>query len=244
MIGIYMFENKVNNKKYIGQSRSIETRKKAHYNCSLNISYNGYETKFYRALRKYGYNNFEFSILELCSIEELNDRERYFIEFYDSFKNGYNSSIGGEVVANGYGEDHHQAVLTEKEILIIKEELLSTTKTQYELAEIFHVTQSEISMINNGLRWAYVGDFSYPIRSQGPMRVGEKNSTSILSDEEVLKIRMSYKDKTGKAIYEEYKERLSYTSFERALTGRTYKYLPVYKKKTKEWINPVSTILG
>lgn len=244
MIGIYMFENKVNNKKYIGQSRSIETRKRAHYNCSLNTSYNGYETKFYRALRKYGYNNFEFSILELCSTEELNDREKHFIEFYNSFKNGYNSSIGGDVVASGYGEDHHQAVLTEEEILIIKKELLSTTKTQYELAEIFRITQSEISMINNGLRWAHVGDFSYPIRSQGLMRVGEKNSASILSDEEVLKIRMSYKDKTGKAIYEEYKTRLSYTSFERALTGRTYKHLPVYKKKTKEWINPVSTILG
>lgn len=174
MIGIYMFENKVNNKKYIGQSRSIETRKRAHYNCSLNTSYNGYETKFYRALRKYGYNNFEFSILELCSTEELNDRERHFIEFYNSFKNGYNSSIGGDVVASGYGEDHHQAVLTEEEILIIKKELLSTTKTQYELAEIFRITQSEISMINNGLRWAHVGDFSYPIRSQGLMRVGEK----------------------------------------------------------------------
>ena len=116
--------------------------------------------------------------------------------------------------------------------------------TQYEIADKFSITQSEISMINNGYRWGFLGDFSYPIRNQGGMRVGERNPTSILSDEEVLLIRKRYEKETGRTIYKDYELLLSYTSFERALTGRTYKHIPIFKKKTKEWINPVSTILG
>lgn len=242
MIGIYMFENKINKKKYIGQSRSIETRKKAHYNCSLNPSYNGYNTKFYRAIRKYGFSNFDFFVIEECLPEELNTKEQFYIEKYDSFKNGYNSSIGGEVVANGYGEDHSQAILSEIDVMSIKMELLSFSKTQHEIASEFGIVESEISMINNGHRWGFLGDFSYPIRKQGGMRVGEKNPASILSDEQVLSIRKRYEKETGRAIYKDYEQLLSYPAFERALTGRTYKHIPIFRKKTKEWINPVSTI--
>ena len=237
-----MFRNKINKKVYIGQSRSIETRRKAHLNCSINVNYNGYDTKFYRALRKYGYTNFTFSVLEECLAEELNEKEKFYINKYNAFKNGYNSSIGGEVIASGYGEDHHGATLSEIDVLFIKNELLSNNKTQYELASTFSVTQSEISMINSGKRWGFLGTFSYPIRRDGEMRKGQNNPASILSDEEVLKIRKRYELETGKQIYEDYKGLLSYASFERALTGRTYKNIPLYRKKTKEWINPVSTI--
>lgn len=54
-------------------------------------------TKFYNALRKYGYKNFTFEVIEECSNDPaiLDERERYWIEFYDSYKNGYNSTLGG-----------------------------------------------------------------------------------------------------------------------------------------------------
>jgi len=245
MMGIYCFTNKVNGKKYVGQSLSIESRFNSHRNCHLNERYNGYDTKFYRALRKYGFDNFDFCVLEECSKEELNNREKYYISHFDSFNSGYNSSDGGETVGNGSGENHHQAILAEVQILEIKELLREGGKTQKSIAELYDTTQSNISQINLGRRWAGVGDYSYPIVcGKHKPKSGETNGASILTDKEVLSIRQRYEKETGRQIFETYKDRMSYTSFERALTGRTYKNLPIYKKKQKIWIEPVSTILG
>ena len=245
MMGIYCFTNKVNGKKYVGQSLSIESRFNSHKNCHLNERYNGYDTKFYRALRKYGFDNFDFCVLEECSKEELNNREKYYISLFDSFNSGYNSSDGGETVGNGSGENHHQAALTEVQILEIKELLREGGKTQKSIAELYDTTQSNISQINLRRRWAGIGDYSYPIVcGKHKPKSGETNGVSILTDKEVLSIRQRYEKETGRQIFETYKDRMSYVSFERALTGRTYKNLPIYKKKQKIWIEPVSTILG
>lgn len=64
----------------------------------LNPNVNLYNGHFYKALRKYGVENFTFQIIELCRQDELNEREIYWIKYYDSFNNGYNQTIGGENV--------------------------------------------------------------------------------------------------------------------------------------------------
>ena len=64
MIGIYKLTNKINNKVYIGQSINIENRFQQHKNNCLNENLKDYNTKFYRALRKYGVENFTFEIIE------------------------------------------------------------------------------------------------------------------------------------------------------------------------------------
>ena len=60
----------------------------------------GYKTqrKFYRAIQKYGWNNFSHEILEenITSLDEANKREQYYIQLFDSHKNGYNSTDGGD----------------------------------------------------------------------------------------------------------------------------------------------------
>ena len=93
MIGIYGFQNQLNQKWYIGQSIHIEHRQKEHKNEMLS---NRSNNKFYNALRKYGWENFSFQILEECSPEELNSKEVYWIKYYDSYLNGYNSTPGGQ----------------------------------------------------------------------------------------------------------------------------------------------------
>ena len=92
MIGIYKITNKLNGKIYIGQSINIEQRWKQHHQETKNGNKN---TKLYLAMRKYGIENFIFEVLEQCSKDELNDREIYWIKKYDSFKNGYNMTPGG-----------------------------------------------------------------------------------------------------------------------------------------------------
>lgn len=97
MIGIYKFTNLTNNKNYIGQSINIELRYYQHSVNYLNQNHKEYNTYFYKALRKYGFNNFNFTILEETTKENLDDREKYWIKYYDSNnqEKGYNLTSGG-----------------------------------------------------------------------------------------------------------------------------------------------------
>lgn len=92
MIGIYKITNTVNGKCYIGQSRDIEARWQKH----LSAYKSSPDWELYRAFKKYGISKFTFEIVEECQINELNEREIYWIAQYDSFNNGYNMTLGGE----------------------------------------------------------------------------------------------------------------------------------------------------
>ena len=81
---------------YIGQAIDIGSRWKEHMKCALGIGTTGYLTnKFYRAMHNKGPENFTFEILEICPKVKLDERERYWIEFYNSTVYGYNTKSGG-----------------------------------------------------------------------------------------------------------------------------------------------------
>lgn len=94
---IYCIENKIDHTKYIGQTaRTIDVRWKEHLR---NIDQEGKKNlHLYRALKKYGSENFTCYEIEKVPITELNDREKYWIQYYDSYNNGYNSTLGGDGV--------------------------------------------------------------------------------------------------------------------------------------------------
>lgn len=91
LCGIYCIENIINHKKYIGQSIDIKARWAQHRRASVIAR----DTFLYQSMRKHGLDNFKFYIIEECSKEQLNDREMYWIKYYDSYKNGYNMTPGG-----------------------------------------------------------------------------------------------------------------------------------------------------
>lgn len=96
-VGIYCFTNLINNKKYIGQSINIEDRVTQHRSRYKIENDSGYKSAFHSALRKYGLENFSFSIIEECTIEELDDKERYWIQKYNTISPyGYNLTPGGQ----------------------------------------------------------------------------------------------------------------------------------------------------
>lgn len=89
---IYSYKNKQNGKRYIGQTINPEQRKKAHISDSTHI-----DTKFYRAVRKYGWSEFEYEILANSEDrEELDKLEVEFIKEFNSIQEGYNIRSGGE----------------------------------------------------------------------------------------------------------------------------------------------------
>jgi group I intron endonuclease len=95
MAYIYQIINKKNNKIYVGKTTdTIESRWKEH--CQDYKKECNEKRPLYDAMKKYGINNFEISELEKCSLEELNEKECYWIEILGSFKNGYNATKGGD----------------------------------------------------------------------------------------------------------------------------------------------------
>lgn len=94
--GIYRVYTNFNNACYIGQAKDIYERFNSHhiydYKNKKNCCYN---TKFYSALREHGLDAFEVEVIDLCPIEELDEKEIYYIAQYNSFHHGYNSTEGG-----------------------------------------------------------------------------------------------------------------------------------------------------
>ena len=95
-MGLIYMRTSPSGKSYIGQTtKTEEERWKEHcYEAeSRKINYN---SKLNKAIRKYGGNTFSVTILEECNDKDLNNREQYWIDYYDTYINGYNSTLGGE----------------------------------------------------------------------------------------------------------------------------------------------------
>ena len=81
-------------------------------------------TKFAKGIRKWGWNAFEGRVLEEVYEEDLNELEKFYIEQFDSFKNGYNSTIGGEGVR---GFNHNEETIKK-----ISKKCSAANKKRYE----------------------------------------------------------------------------------------------------------------
>ena len=92
---IYLISNDINNKVYVGQT--IQTlNKRFNGHCCYSKSDRSVNMYIKRAIHKYGKDKFHITLIEECPINLLNDREKYWIDFYDSYNNGYNLTKGGQ----------------------------------------------------------------------------------------------------------------------------------------------------
>ena len=87
--GIYRITNLKTNEAYIGKSTNIKTRWQNH--CKTAIGLDGMaRTKIHSAMKEYGIDNFSFEVLEKCAKENYSEREKYWINFYETNVYGYN----------------------------------------------------------------------------------------------------------------------------------------------------------
>lgn len=156
MTGIYKITNILNGKVYIGQSQDINRRWKEHRYRAFQSNAQQYEGYLYRAIRKYGIDNFTFEILEECKIADLDEKEKYYIDLYDSYKNGYNETAGGQGTI-GRGK------LTDEEVSQIIDLLKNSSILQLDIAKQFNVSKDAITDINLG-HFRKRDDIDYPIR--------------------------------------------------------------------------------
>lgn len=93
---IYKVTNKQNNKVYIGQTvKSLSQRRAEHKHRFL---YENSHNKFYNAIKKYGWENFKWEVLEESNdwtYDILDSKEKYYIQLYNSIESGYNILEGG-----------------------------------------------------------------------------------------------------------------------------------------------------
>lgn len=128
---IYKITNKVNGKSYIGQTRyTVEFRWRQHIHKKDN-------TYFHNALKKYGIANFTIETLEECNVEVLNEREIFYIAKYNTFKDGYNLTMGG---------DGNRRLLLDDKYEEIKELYLSGFSSN-KIATLFRVDKASVVKI-------------------------------------------------------------------------------------------------
>ena len=95
MAYIYKITNDINGKIYVGKTEfSIEKRFKEH--CKDALKETNEKRPLYSAMKKYGVEHFHIELVEECSWSSASNQERYWIEYFGSFKNGYNATLGGD----------------------------------------------------------------------------------------------------------------------------------------------------
>lgn len=158
-IGIYKIQNKLDGRIYIGQSVHVERRLKEHlWNEKSDLD---------KDISNYGKENFTFEIIEECSKEELNIRERYWIKYYNCIEpKGYNKTAGNysDIICS---KDNNIPL---KEII---EDLQNTELNFLEIANKYNLNISTISRINYG-NTHYQDNINYPIRKRKEKQVKPK----------------------------------------------------------------------
>lgn len=205
---IYKFINTITNKVYIGlTTKTFQRRYNSHKSSAFLPYVKHYNCKFYRSIRKHGWDIFKWEIIDNADTEqELKDKERYWISFYDSFRNGYNMTLGGDGTSGIMGEKHGQAKLTEDDVKRIKIALINGI-SQHDISSAYEVGQTMIANISTNHNWAHVevdgwkewqklkanGDFIPPKYLNRDK--GSKHRNAKLTEEQVVDIKRMLIDK-------------------------------------------------
>ena len=220
MKGIYKITNITNNKSYIGKSSNIEERWNYHLNRYNNIK--EYNKPLYRAFRKYGISNFSFEILEeLENNYDIvsNEREKYWIQYYNTFNFGYNATIGGD---GGLTCDMQEKFgkLTKEEVKYIREKYLECISPQAEIYKQFEgrISKRGFQAIWLGQNWKNIMPEVFTDENKKKHILIERQREGIfrrrLSLNEINNIRNRIKNgEAFKDIYKEYKNIYSYGGF-------------------------------
>ena len=117
---IYKITNKINGKVYIGQSiRPVEYRFHRHINDAM---HNILDTHFARAIRKYGPDQWQLEVIDIATTQdELNQKEQYWIKYYNSVEDGYNET---DAISKCGGNTYQSK--TEREMEAIKDKIRQT----------------------------------------------------------------------------------------------------------------------
>lgn len=229
MIGIYKITNNLNKHSYIGQSVRIEHRwqeHKSHYNWQRER-----KKPLYLAFQKYGIENFTFEVLEECEREKLSEREKYWIAFYNTYKDGYNQTSGGE---DNAGENHPKHKLTSQDVINIRIRYNNHERKKDVFLDYNNrIGESGFSKIWKGETWKDILPEVYTkenkqFHAHNTANKGSSNGRAKLTENDVRNIRI--RRKNGEAlqeVYQDYQNKLTLGSFANVWSYQNWKNIVV-----------------
>lgn len=241
MIGIYKYQNKINGHCYIGQSINLESRKRDHKYAAYNKKAKDYNSQFHQAVRKYGgFESFEYEVIATLTPDEytkenLDNLEKFFINYYDSYKNGYNATPGGDGsgMEGKKGSKNGRALLTEEDVEYIRECYNSHIK--------FNVVYEEYKdrISKRGLQkiwwfdtWPYIHPEYHNEENKywhshqakaNPPEIAAQNKRKF-TEEEVLEMRQAYDNGLSpKEVWQKYAPQVAWSTVYSIITRASYK---------------------
>ena len=160
---IYKITNTINGKSYIGQT--IQNVKERFYqHCATKCSKAVSNMAIHRAIKKYGKSNFTVEVIEEIDSANLNDRERYWIKYYNSYNNGYNSTKGGQDGCKSFKDLDVESIIKE----------YNTGKSLRTLGTIFKVDKQTIKdlLVRNNIN----------LRTTRTYKLSQKDREDIIKD--------------------------------------------------------------
>ena len=160
---IYKITNTINGKSYIGQT--IQNVKERFYqHCATKCSKAVSNMAIHRAIKKYGKSNFTVEVIEEIDSANLNDRERYWIKYYNSYNNGYNSTKGGQDGCKPFKDLDVESIIKE----------YNTGKSLRTLGTIFKVDKQTIKglLIRHNIK----------LRTTRTYKLSQKDRDKVLED--------------------------------------------------------------
>lgn len=249
MIGIYKITNKKNGKIYIGQATDVDRRISEHKQRRTQTIDN--------YINCLGVDNFDFEIIEECSKDELDSREQFYIQKFNTQKNGYNIQNGG--YNNSAGSGNGRALLNEKIVIDMRKAYANheSPKEFFEKIKYTGITKGSFQAAWQGNSWSYIMPEVFSEENKKYYAIQyQRDINTVISKEDVLKYRKYYVNHSAKEVYElvkkDYGEKApAYKTVQYILTGygrkeNYYSKIPLYSKKKKQWTiegKPVSTIV-
>lgn len=235
-----MVINKINYIKYIGQAKDIYKRFKSHHLSDYKNPNNScYNTKFYKALRTYGLENFDIIILTLCPEEELDKQEIEYIKKFDTYKHGYNSTPGGQNWSENVhskeaelkrqktreknnslkSDKHPRAKMTNEEVVSVRQRYINGES----IDNIYKDYQDRYS--NKGTFKRIILGETYKDVGNIPTKSQVRHTNAKLTDKQVKEIRKRYE--TEKISYAKLGEiyGLSSSSVYQIIKRKTYQHV-------------------
>lgn len=174
---IYCYTNLINGKKYVGQTNNLQRRINEHKSNAFNPKSVNYNNIIHKALRKYGYDNFQIDVLETLidkTYDEVNEREKFWIAEKESLisQHGYNILDGGTNAS--------KSIFTHEQISDIKK-MLKEKQPYDNICKKYAISKTFISSINSGL-YFFDETETYPLC---PYRIDEDTYNALIEDLEL-----------------------------------------------------------
>ena len=174
---IYKITNDINDKVYVGQTQnSLNDRFSKHkYKAKECYFKQNYKQPLYNAINKYGFEHFKIELIEECNNNDLSTREKYWINYYNSYEHGYNATIGGEGVTQyNYEEIYHELLNHNLSCAEIADKFGCCLQTIYNVAHSYNINLYENHPNKNFHN-------NYSISLQKPVEQYDKNNNYIQS---------------------------------------------------------------